>query len=305
MITNFSPALSRLAQPVCMAALAAVFLGGCASLQSNESSRNVATQTASSDKEVTGSLAEGLRLARMLRDNGRMEGAAGIYARLDQRGELHDALLLEYATVAATVRPAREALALFGRARQEMGGDPLALPPATGVALCNGLGRARLALGQVDDAFNDFDCALKLDDKNTVAMNGKAVILDARGEHEAAQTLWRKAQEIDPSNFTMINNLALSYLAQGKKEDAIQLLSQLDVPKDMPTLTLNLALAYLLNNQPDKADTTLLQLVAPSQAEQLRAQLMRRSARIQQGEPVAAELLAASREVLALQEQSE
>ncbi|PWF21462.1 tetratricopeptide repeat protein [Corticimicrobacter populi] len=284
---------------LCAIALVAA-LGGCASLGGTS-----ASTTAAADKELTGSLAEGLRLARMLRDNGRMEGAAGIYARLDQRGELKGALLLEYATVAATVSSPRQALALFGRARQEMGGDPMALPPATGVALCNGLGRARLALGQTDAALGDFDCALKLDAVNTVALNGKAVILDAQGEHEQAQVLWRQAQEIDPADFTLLNNLALSYLSQGKTDETIRLLRQLDMPRNMPTLTLNLALAYLLENQPEQADQALRQLVSERQAEQLQAQLMRYSTRIREGEPVAAELLVASRQMLALQDQDE
>lgn len=284
---------------LCAIALVAA-LGGCASLGGTS-----ASTTAAADKELTGSLAEGLRLARMLRDNGRMEGAAGIYARLDQRGELKGALLLEYATVAATVSSPRQALALFGRARQEMGGDPMVLPPATGVALCNGLGRARLALGQTDAALGDFDCALTLDAVNTVALNGKAVILDARGEHEQAQALWRQAQEIDPADFTLLNNLALSYLSQGKTDETIRLLRQLDMPRNMPTLTLNLALAYLLENQPEQADQALRQLVSARQAEQLQAQLMRYSTRIREGEPVAAELLVASRQMLALQDQDE
>ncbi|MEQ4617094.1 MAG: tetratricopeptide repeat protein [Corticimicrobacter sp.] len=284
---------------LCAIALVAA-LGGCASLGGTS-----ASTTAAADKELTGSLAEGLRLARMLRDNGRMEGAAGIYARLDQRGELKGALLLEYATVAATVSSPRQALALFGRARQEMGGDPMVLPPATGVALCNGLGRARLALGQTDAALGDFDCALKLDAVNTVALNGKAVILDAQGEHEQAQALWRQAQEIDPADFTLLNNLALSYLSQGKTDETIRLLRQLDMPRNMPTLTLNLALAYLLENQPEQADQALRQLVSERQAEQLQAQLMRYSTRIREGEPVAAELLVASRQMLALQDQDE
>ncbi|QDQ88941.1 tetratricopeptide repeat protein [Alcaligenaceae bacterium SJ-26] len=284
---------------LCAIALVAA-LGGCASLGGTS-----ASTTAAADKELTGSLAEGLRLARMLRDNGRMEGAAGIYARLDQRGELKGALLLEYATVAATVSSPRQALALFGRARQEMGGDPMVLPPATGVALCNGLGRARLALGQTDAALGDFDCALTLDAVNTVALNGKAVILDARGEHEQAQALWRQAQEIDPADFTLLNNLALSYLSQGKTDETIRLLRQLDMPRNMPTLTLNLALAYLLENQPEQADQALRQLVSERQAEQLQAQLMRYSTRIREGEPVAAELLVASRQMLALQDQDE
>lgn len=284
---------------LCAIALVAA-LGGCASLGGTS-----ASTTAAADKELTGSLAEGLRLARMLRDNGRMEGAAGIYARLDQRGELKGALLLEYATVAATVSSPRQALALFGRARQEMGGDPMVLPPATGVALCNGLGRARLALGQTDAALGDFDCALKLDAVNTVALNGKAVILDAQGEHEQAQALWRQAQEIDPADFTLLNNLALSYLSQGKTAETIRLLRQLDMPRNMPTLTLNLALAYLLENQPEQADQALRQLVSERQAEQLQAQLMRYSTRIREGEPVAAELLVASRQMLALQDQDE
>lgn len=256
-------------------------------------------------KTVTGSLEEGLRLARMLRDNGRMEGAVGVYSRLDQRGELKGALLLEYATVAATVQPPRETLALFGRVRQELGGNPQALPPATGVAICNGMGRARLMLGQNDAALTDFDCTLALDPENTVALNGKAVLLDANGAHEPAQLLWRRAQELAPADYNVLNNLAVSYLAQGKAEETIRLLAPLDAPRNVPAVTLNLALAYLLADQPQQARSALQGLVSARVATQLLQELSVYRDRIGEGRPVAQELLAASRRMLALQDTDE
>lgn len=284
---------------LCMVALAAL-LGGCASMGSRSDG-----PFDQAEKNLSGTQVEGLRLARMLRDNGRMEAAAGVYARLDQRGELKGPLLLEYATVAATVSTPREALSLFGRVRQELGGSPQTLPPAIGLAICNGLGRARLMLGQTDAALRDYDCALQLDAANITALNGKAVLLDAQGAHEQAQALWLRAQEIDPADFSILNNLALSYLSQGKTAETIHLLSQLQTDKPMPALVLNLALAHMLDGQDEQAYGVLRRLISENQAYTVMDQLAEHVARIRNGAPASMELLAASREMLALRGEDE
>lgn len=247
------------------------------------------------------SVAEGLKLARLLRDQGRYEGAAGVYAQLEQRGSLKPLELLEYASVAAPVQSPRDNLALFGRARRALNEAGVTLPPGGAVTLCNGLGRARMALGQRDAAMTDFDCTLAADPNNVAALNAKGVLLDAGGEHEQARKLLSHAWELDPSDFRVLNNLALSHLASGDAQQAIRLLSQADAAK-LPTLTLNLAFAQVLQGDEGSARKTLEGIMAPALVPQALDDFAQRRQRIRDGAPVAAELMAASRHVLRLRE---
>lgn len=242
---------------------------------------------------------DGLRLARLLRDQGRYEGAATVYAQLEQRGSLGPLELLEYASVAAPVQSARESLALFGRARRAFAAASIAPTPAATVALCNGLGRSRMALGQHEAALADFDCTLTAEPDNVAALNAKGVLLDARGDHAQARQLFSRALELDPADFRMLNNLALSHLAAGEAEDAIRLLSQADATQ-WPTLTLNLAFAHALQGDATGAGQALSQVVAAARLPEARAELEQRVARVRGGASLAAELLAASRRLLPL-----
>jgi len=245
------------------------------------------------------SAAEGLKLARLLRDQGRYEGAAGVYAQLEQRKELRPLELLEYASVAAHVQAPQESLGLFGRARRALNEAGIALSPAASATLCNGLGRARLALGQRDAALADFDCALAAEPDNLSALNAKGVLLDARGEHKEAQRLLARAYELDPADFRLLNNLALSHLASGDTAQATRLLAHTHVA-ELPTLKLNLAFAYTLEGDEARAREALLTVMSSVQAERTLADFTQRRARIRAGAAVADELLAASRQALPL-----
>ncbi len=271
------------------------------------SSRNLLTQssgTNASPRPPTSSgdaAAEGLKLARLLRDQGRYEGAAGVYAQLEQRGSLKPLELLEYASVAAPTQSPRDNLALFGRARRALNEAGVTVTPAATVTLCNGLGRARMALGQRDAAMNDFDCTLAADANNVAALNAKGVLLDASGDHEQARKLLSQAWELDPSDFRVLNNLALSHLASGDAQQAIRLLSQADAVQ-FPTLKLNLAFAQVLQGDEGAARKTLEHIMAPTLVPQALADFAQRRQRIRDGSPVASELMAASRHVLQLRE---
>ena len=248
-------------------------------------------------------VAEGLKLARLLRDQGRFQAASEVYAQLDQHQSLQPLELLEYATVAANVQSPQESLATFGRVRRQFNARGSALPQAANLALCTGLARARLALGQTDAAMADFDCVLKLDPNNIVALNGKGVLLDTQGLHPEARALFTKANELDPADERTTNNLALSYLSDGQEQQAIRLLSQAN-QSPLPTLKLNLAFAYLLNQQPDRARKTLLDVMSPRLVESALQDFEKKREAIREGEPVAEVLLAASRQWLVLQEES-
>lgn len=292
--------------------LLALMLSACSTFTKTDSasapsSRNLLTQSnaggasprplASSDDPA----AEGLKLARLLRDQGRYEGAAGVYAQLEQRGSLKPLELLEYASVAAPIQSPRDNLALFGRARRALNESGVTLTPAAKVTLCNGLGRARMALGQRDAAMQDFDCTLAADANNVAALNAKGVLLDASGDHEQARKLLAHAWELDPSDFRVLNNLALSHLAGGDAREAIRLLSQADAVQ-LPTLKLNLAFAQVLQGDESAARKTLEGIMAPALVPQALADFAQRRQRIRDGAPVGSELMAASRHVLQLRE---
>ncbi|THF67246.1 tetratricopeptide repeat protein [Pseudothauera nasutitermitis] len=251
--------------------------------------------------ETQDNTAKGLRLARLLRDQGRPQAAAEVYAQLEARNALKALELLEYASVAAPVQGAQDSLALFGRARRALSKEGGTLAPAAHAALCGGLGRARLALGQTDAALGDFDCVLAADPDNVAALNAKGVLLDARGRHAEARALFAHAIEQDPADLRVLNNLALSHLAAGETAEAVRLLAQTEAPQ-MPALRLNLALAYAIEGQRDDARRTLESFMPAALAKRALEAFEARSQRIAQGAPVGSELLAASRQALALQE---
>lgn len=245
---------------------------------------------------------EGLRLARLLRDQGRFQAAAEVYAQLDRKQLLTPLELLEYASSGATVQASQESLALFGRARRELQRTGEVLSPAAQVALCGGLGRARLALGQTEDALGDFECVLQQDADNLSALNAKGVALDALGRHEEARAQFARAVALDPADFRVLNNLAISHLASGNLSEAIRLLNQAGAT-GLPTARLNLALAYLLDGQEAQARQSLGFLSA-RMADKALQTLETYRARIRAGAPVATEFLAASRQLLTLREES-
>lgn len=243
--------------------------------------------------------ADGLRLARLLRDQQRLQAASEVYAQLEQRQALAPLELLEYASVAAAVLPAADSLALYGRARQALRQSTLSA--AASATLCNGLGRARMALGQTDAALADFDCTLQAEPDNVAALNAKGVLLDAAARHAEARALFARANQLAPADLRILNNLALSHLASQDNAEAIRLLRQAQAP-DQPALALNLALAYSLQGDQNAASATLRPIMSEALATLALADFSARRARIAAGAPVAGELLAASRQQLALRE---
>lgn len=257
---------------------------------------SAAPRAAADPAEVT---SEGLKLARLLRDQGRFEAASGIYAQLEQRGSLNPLQMLEYASVAAQVQPAADSLALYGRTRRAINESGTSLTPAATATLCNGLGRARMAMGQTDAALADFDCTLKADADNIAALNAKGVLLDARGQHDEARKLLAHALELDPADNRVLNNLALSHLASGDAAQAVRLLSQTDASR-MPTLKLNLAFAQAMQGDESGARQTLNRFMGEAQAQRALDAFAEHRQRIRSGASVAEELLSASHQLLPL-----
>ncbi len=255
--------------------------------------------TLSSTPAASDSSREPLRLARLLRDNGRLMAAYEIYARIDRKGELSPRELLEYASVAATVLPPQDALPLFVRARQQLahGRNPT---EDERLAICLGIGRGRLALGQLEGAAASFRCALEIDGGNVPAFNGLGVTLSALGRPAEANEMFGHALELDPANPAVRNNLALGKLGTGEPQAAIALLDSGNVA-ETPTLALNLALAYLLQGDEAQAQRVLDGEFPGIRTAGLLESLTQSASRIHDGQSPAAELLAASRRPLALE----
>lgn len=259
-------------------------------------------------RTVTDPAADGLQLARLMRDQGHYEGATEIYGQLEQRGHLKPLELLEYASVAASIQSPQDSLALYGRARRALRESSATTTPDATATLCNGLGRARMALGQRDAALKDFDCTLAVAPDNVIALNAKGVLLDAQGAHDQARALLQQANDVDPADLRVVNNLALSHLAAGDAAKAEQLLSQATQNHQTPlwaSLQLNLAFAQWLQGQEARASQSLSALMDDGQVRQTLADFTQSRERIQGGSPVAAELLAASRQWLALREKAQ
>lgn len=243
---------------------------------------------------------EALKLARVLRDNGRLEGAFEVYQRLDQRSPLKGAYLLEYASVAAAVRPPRDAWALYDRARQQS--DLAALDPAQRQALCGGLGRAALALGNASSAEQNFSCALNVEGEpgqRAQLLNGLGVAQTLLGQRRAARESFQQALALEPGYSPATNNLALSWLADGERSKAIGLLNGARQSGEV-ALQLNLALAWVLDGHDDTALRILEENLEPHYAQDILERFRATRERIANGAPVDSELLAASQQPLKL-----
>ncbi|SIT20600.1 tetratricopeptide repeat protein [Insolitispirillum peregrinum] len=281
------PSLRAVALVVCL-----FTVSGCETMQSLTPTPKAVTSTSKAPEET-------MRLAHILRDDGRLAAAYEIYAGMDKKGQLSPRELLEYASVAAYVLPPQDALPLFVRARQQLAkGGQLAADER--LAVCLGIGRGRLALGQLEGAEESFRCVLEVDGNNVAALNGLGVTLSALGRATEANTLLSHALEQDPSNSAVLNNLALGKLGAGDPQAAIALLDTGNALRS-PTLALNLALAYLLQDNEGQAQRVLAQNFPGIRTDPLLDTLKESATRIRGGQSPASELLAASRRSLPLE----
>lgn len=251
-----------------------------------------------SSMTIKGNKDEGLRLARLLRDQGRVEAATDVYARLDARNLLKGNEMLEYASVAALARSPQQSLELYGRARQSLGGDTGKMSPEEALAICLGMGRAQLALGRDTMAQKDFACALKAQPTHPSALNGMGVVMDSAGKHGEARQLFEKALQTNPADIPAMNNLALSWLASGNADKAISLLRSVD--SSNTTGTLNLALAYLASGCEQEARDTLTNIAQPQRIDALMLSLNERLQQMHKDSSRGEALLLSSRQRLQL-----
>ena len=231
-------------------AMLLIGLSGCASLAGagSDSPKPERTITERTPSEVVTAPRKdresALRLARMLVSQGRYEGAIGVYAELDRKGGMDAKTLLEYAGIASLMEPPRATLPLFARAEMLAKSEKAELTPAEEGALYTGLGRAYMAAARMTDAKAALERAVAADPKNLSALNAYGVLLDAEGEHEAAQAEFEKALALSPSNVLVLNNLALSRLGAGDAKGALKALRDAESFNSAGNLTISLNLAF-------------------------------------------------------------
>jgi len=283
--------------------MAVLVLSGCVSSRTTTKtgqmlSPHMAQHEKPADKADSDSA---LRLARLLREQGRYEAALGVYAKLNERGTMTPRELLEYANTASLVHPPRATLSLFVRAREAASETETELTGQELAELHTGLGRARMALGQFDLARKNLETALKAAPDSVAALNAMGVLLDTQGNHEEARKPLTRANELAPSDERILNNLALSYLSSGDSRQAIRLFNQASSLSDSPSLGLNRAFAYYLRGQEEKAQGTLQELMPRKQTETFMTMFRKMQERVSTGEStLSEELLRAAGKLIAI-----
>ncbi len=261
-----SPNVFRIAFLLILVCLPVV---GCSARSS--SSRLTLSQHGSSkaDKDSQDTSDSALRLARLLRDQGRYEAAMGVYAQLSKRAKMTPLELLEYANVAALVCSPRDTLPLFIRAEKKLTEETdTDLSPEVQAELYTGLGRARMSVGQYGLAQQSLEKALEAAPEKVAALNAMGVLLDAQGNHEEARKMLTRANELAPSDERILNNLALSYLSSNDSKQAIRLFQQANSISDSPSVKLNLAFTFYMVDQNARASSSLQEFMPMAQSEE-------------------------------------
>uniref|UniRef100_A6VS24 Tetratricopeptide TPR_2 repeat protein n=1 Tax=Marinomonas sp. (strain MWYL1) TaxID=400668 RepID=A6VS24_MARMS len=260
-----------------------VLLGGCSTQVTKSGSQISESKTVETDTAE-----EALKLAHLLRNNGRYQAAYEVYEKMDEKGQLEGPFVLEYASLSASILPASEAIALYKRAQDELGKE---VSNSQQQAICVGLGRAYLELAQLNKAKEQFQCALEASPKSVMALNGLGVIASMNGDVSTAQENLQDALDIAPSNEIVLNNLALSWLSSGEFQKAISLLKTKQSSQNIST-RLNLALAYVLIDREDMARELLLKNISRNKTETILDSYVTSKYRIKNGSDISAEILA-------------
>lgn len=100
-------------------------------------------------------------------------------------------------------------------------------PPVPSPAIHSAVARIYLLSGNISKAAEHFKIVASCADvePGTIAMN-TALFCSASGDWQRAEAALREVLEQDPRNYTAMNNLAVTLLAQGKVRDGIGLLEQ-------------------------------------------------------------------------------
>jgi Flp pilus assembly protein TadD len=149
---------------------------------------------------------------------------------------------------------------------EEMGSPASKQEPVAGILVDQGF--ALLSQQKPESAMQNFDNALKADDKNVRALQGKGLALNNMGRHTEADIQYGKALEIDVTSVPVRNNFAMSKILQGKYKEAADMLTPISkAHPDNATVQENLALANCMLGKRDTARTLYSKSLQPAEVE--------------------------------------
>jgi len=142
-------------------------------------------------------------------------------------------------------------------------GDGTAKPDPKKASNALAAGLDAQAKGNLDEAVNQYNEALKYDKKNKYALYDLALIDAARSNYGEAENKYRVALAIDPAYEPALFNLAILVKAKGNSTEAISLYKRAiaAAPKDAAA-HLNLGLLLRANKQVSQGDAEVKKAIA-------------------------------------------
>lgn len=128
----------------------------------------------------------------------------------------------------------------------------------------NEIGRIRLQTGEVEKAKDAFDQSLQLDESrsNVIALASFGEILSREGNVDSAETLYRKALELDPENLLVQSLLVTLYTENDRPAEALPFLKEMVAfEPDNDVTKRRLGLVYLELDSLEVADSVFSSLV--------------------------------------------
>lgn len=225
---------SRRAAGLAGAAVASIFLNGCANdvVQSNVTTPPAATSEAANYASL-------LRVADAMRASGDNVSAIGLYKRANTMKPMEAEPLVKLGSALLDLKSYNEAAAAF---RSALAND------ANNAEAMRGLGNALLSLDQPQVALKQFESSLALEPNESRTYNSIGVVLDMIGDHRNAQARYRQGLALSGDSLVLRNNLGLSLALSGDYREAITTLRPiLSHPQATVRNRQNLALVYGLS----------------------------------------------------------
>ncbi|UPR59210.1 tetratricopeptide repeat protein [Vibrio sp. ED004] len=205
----------------------ALILVGC------QSTSNVKTETT-----------EDMKVAEVALMNGKPESAMDLYRKLLAANPDDPQLLLLMGSAANQASRYDEALHYLQRG--------IELNQSS--AIYRELGRAWLALGEIEQATSALEESVRLEASDDVAQNSLGVSYSLNKQYSKARESYSHALSLMPSSNEYRNNLAMAWILDGRPEQGIRILHPIFVRGEASVkLQLNLALAYALSGDSDSA----------------------------------------------------
>ncbi|WP_370779734.1 tetratricopeptide repeat protein [Vibrio sp. Scap16] len=185
-----------------------------------------------------------MKVAEVALMNGKPESAMDLYRKLLAANPNDPQLLLLMGSAANQASRYDEALHYLQRG--------IELNQSS--AIYRELGRAWLALGEIEQATSALEESVRLEASDDVAQNSLGVSYSLNKQYSKARESYSHALSLMPSSNEYRNNLAMAWILDGRPEQGIRILHPIFVRGEASVkLQLNLALAYALSGDSDSA----------------------------------------------------